>query len=258
MTRASGDTAGVLSSLINLGSVALYEGNYDRAESMLEESLAISREGGYREGVGWALNQLGMVAYHRGNLERAELSLRESLAVHKDLGDMGRVASVLEALAETASARKQFGLSARLFGAAERLRETVGAPVPPCERPEHDRVLASVRTNVGHEEFSRLRAEGKAMKLEEAFSQALEPGPAQSTAQATAQSPVQATAQDVLSAREAEVLGLVAEGLTDQEVAQRLYLSPRTVGQHLSSVYRKLGVRSRTAATREAVERGLI
>jgi predicted ATPase/DNA-binding CsgD family transcriptional regulator len=258
MTRASGDTAGVLSSLINLGSVALYEGNYDRAESMLEESLAISREGGYREGVGWALNQLGMVAYHRGNLERAELSLRESLAVHKDLGDMGRVASVLEALAETASARKQFGLSARLFGAAERLRETVGAPVPPCERPEHDRVLASVRTNVGDEEFSRLRAEGKAMKLEEAFSQALEPGPAQATAQATAQSPVQATAQDVLSAREAEVLGLVAEGLTDQEVAQRLYLSPRTVGQHLSSVYRKLGVRSRTAATREAVERGLI
>lgn len=84
------------------------------------------------------------------------------------------------------------------------------------------------------------------MKLEEALSRALEPGPAR------------ATAQDVLSAREAEVLGLVAEGLTDQEVAQRLYLSPRTVGQHLSSVYRKLGVRSRTAATREAAERGLV
>jgi DNA-binding NarL/FixJ family response regulator len=64
--------------------------------------------------------------------------------------------------------------------------------------------------------------------------------------------------KDVLSAREVEVLGLVAEGLTDQEVAQRLYLSPRTIGQHLSSVYRKLGVRSRTAATRAATEQGLI
>jgi DNA-binding CsgD family transcriptional regulator len=62
----------------------------------------------------------------------------------------------------------------------------------------------------------------------------------------------------VLSTREAEVLGLVAEGLTDQEVAQRLYLSPRTVGQHLRSVYRKLGVKSRTAASRAAIERGLI
>lgn len=61
-----------------------------------------------------------------------------------------------------------------------------------------------------------------------------------------------------LGAREAEVLGLVAEGLTDSEVASRLYLSPRTVGQHLRSVYRKLGVRSRAAATRAAIERGII
>jgi ATP/maltotriose-dependent transcriptional regulator MalT len=250
MTRASGDTAGVLSSLINLGSVALYEGDYDRAEAMLEESLALSRDGGYREGVAWALNQLGTVAYQRGNLERAEHSLGESLAIHKDLGDMGRLASVLEALAETSGARKRFELSARLFGVAERIRETIGAPVPPCERPEHDRILASVRARVGDEEYARLRDEGRTMKLEEALS--LAPDPAQATPRATSR------AQDVLSARETEVLGLVAEGLTDQEVAQRLYLSPRTVGQHLSSVYRKLGVRSRTAATREAVEHGLI
>jgi len=61
-----------------------------------------------------------------------------------------------------------------------------------------------------------------------------------------------------LSAREVEVLGLVAEGLTDQEVAGALYLSPRTVGQHLRNVYRKLGVSCRTATTREAIGRGLI
>ena len=84
------------------------------------------------------------------------------------------------------------------------------------------------------------------MAFQEAFSRTLEPDA----------SP--AITQDVLSAREVEVLGLVAEGLTDQEVAQRLFLSPRTVGQHLTSVYRKLGVGSRTAATRVATERGLI
>ena len=161
---------------------------------------------------------------------------------------MGRVASVLEALAETAAARKRFGPSARLFGVAERLRETIGAPVPPCERPEHDRALTTVRTRVGDKEFFWLRTEGRTMKLEEALSQALESGPATAPA----------TAQDLLSPRETEVLGLVAEGLTDQEVAQRLYLSPRTVGQHLSSVYRKLEVKSRTAATHEATERGIL
>jgi DNA-binding NarL/FixJ family response regulator len=60
-----------------------------------------------------------------------------------------------------------------------------------------------------------------------------------------------------LSVRELEVLGLVAEGLTDAGVAERLHLSPRTVGRHLESVYRKLGVSSRMAAVRTAGELGL-
>ena len=60
-----------------------------------------------------------------------------------------------------------------------------------------------------------------------------------------------------LTAREVEVLRLVAEGLTDAQAADRLSLSPRTVGQHLRSVYNKLGVENRAAATRLAVERGL-
>jgi DNA-binding CsgD family transcriptional regulator len=55
-----------------------------------------------------------------------------------------------------------------------------------------------------------------------------------------------------------EILRLVAEGLTDSRVAQRLYVSPRTVGQHLRSIYRKLGVPTWAAATKEAVERNLI
>lgn len=63
---------------------------------------------------------------------------------------------------------------------------------------------------------------------------------------------------EALSAREVEVLRLVAEGLTDARVAERLYLSPRTVGQHLRSVYNKLGMNSRTAAVKKAVELGLI
>jgi len=60
-----------------------------------------------------------------------------------------------------------------------------------------------------------------------------------------------------LSQRELEVLRLVAEALTDAQVADRLSLSPRTVGQHLRSIYNKLGVNSRAAATRFAVEHGL-
>ena len=60
-----------------------------------------------------------------------------------------------------------------------------------------------------------------------------------------------------LSEREAEVLRLVAAGLTNAQVAERLYLSRRTVDAHLTSIFRKLGVNSRSAATRFAVEHGL-
>jgi DNA-binding NarL/FixJ family response regulator len=60
-----------------------------------------------------------------------------------------------------------------------------------------------------------------------------------------------------LTPREIEVLQLVTEGLTDAEVAERLFLSPRTVGTHLTSVYNKLGVSTRMAAARRATELGL-
>ena len=60
-----------------------------------------------------------------------------------------------------------------------------------------------------------------------------------------------------LTRREVEVLRLVAQGLTDAQVAERLYLSPRTVGRHLASIYNKLGVATRLAATRFALEHGL-
>jgi DNA-binding NarL/FixJ family response regulator len=67
-----------------------------------------------------------------------------------------------------------------------------------------------------------------------------------------------ADAPEGLTAREVEVLALVAEGLTDADVAERLVVSIRTVHAHLRSIYRKLDVRTRSAATRYAVEHGLM
>ena len=86
------------------------------------------------------------------------------------------------------------------------------------------------------------------MTPEQAVEYALEPSSATPRLKNTAE----------LSAREVEVLGLVAEGLTDRQVAERLYLSPRTVGRHLRSIYNKLGVSSRAAAVKQALERDLI
>jgi DNA-binding NarL/FixJ family response regulator len=61
-----------------------------------------------------------------------------------------------------------------------------------------------------------------------------------------------------LTAREVEVLGLVAQGMTNAQIAERLFLSPRTVSTHLTSIYHKLGVASRAAAVRFASEHNLV
>ena len=62
---------------------------------------------------------------------------------------------------------------------------------------------------------------------------------------------------DQLTAREVEVLRLVAQGLSDIQIAERLVISPRTVNNHLTSIYSKIQVSSRSAATRYAMEHHL-
>jgi DNA-binding NarL/FixJ family response regulator len=61
-----------------------------------------------------------------------------------------------------------------------------------------------------------------------------------------------------LSAREREVVALIAKGATNSEIAGELYLSPHTVKEHTSAIYRKLGVRNRAAAVRAAQRLGLV
>ena len=61
-----------------------------------------------------------------------------------------------------------------------------------------------------------------------------------------------------LTTREVEVLRLVTQGLTNEQVAEQLVISPRTVNTHLTSIYGKIGVTSRSAATRYALEHLLV
>lgn len=101
---------------------------------------------------------------------------------------------------------------------------------------------------LGEAAFATAWAEGRAKTPEEAVAYALEETP---------EWPAR-SAGGLLSAREIEVLRFVAEGLTDAQIAERLYLSRHTVGNHLRSVYRKLDARGRAAAVKRAGELGLL
>lgn len=67
-----------------------------------------------------------------------------------------------------------------------------------------------------------------------------------------------ATASSDLTAREQEVLQLLVTGMSNLEIAEQIFVSPRTVKAHVASIFEKLGVHDRTAAAMAAVRRGLV
>jgi DNA-binding NarL/FixJ family response regulator len=167
----------------------------------------------------------------------------------------------LEGLACISGAGGEAERAARLFGAAERLREAVGDKHTPEEAALQGPYLATARSQLDEVAWQAAWAEGRAMSMEEAIEYALSKDePSATTSSSTPRHSSLSSAPELragLTSREVEVLGLVAEGLTNAQVAQRLFLSPRTVHRHLNSIYHKLGVSSRTAAIRFAIEHGL-
>jgi DNA-binding NarL/FixJ family response regulator len=148
-----------------------------------------------------------------------------------------------------AHARRDVACAARLFGATESLHERIGSPLSVTQRKDQAVVVPPVRAALG-DAFDAAWADGRSLTVDAAVALALEVAVDSASAPSIGHAP--------LTPRELEVLRLVATGLTDAEVAERLFLSRRTVSSHLTSIYTKLGVASRTAATRYAVEHQLI
>jgi non-specific serine/threonine protein kinase len=161
-------------SLNGLGWVAHAEGEYRTAQALFEQSLAIFRELGSRGDIAWSLTSLGHVARLQGEYGKARALFEESLAIERELGEKRVIVGDLEGLAAVAVAQGEPERAARSFGAAEGLREAMGAPLPPADRAENDRSVAAVRTALGEEGFAASWAEGRALPLEQAICSALE------------------------------------------------------------------------------------
>jgi len=123
----------------------------------------------------------------------------------------------------------------------------------PIERAIHEFSMAATRIQLGDEMFEAAWAEGHTMSLEQAIKEQ-DQATISLAPSSTPLAKSTATFHEGLTTREVEVLSLVAQGLTNEQVAQRLAISPRTVNSHLTSIYAKIGVNSRSAATRYAIE----
>ena len=164
--RELGDVEGAAWSLISLGTVARYQGNVERASVLLTESLALSEGIGFREGIAWSVEQLGLLAAVDGDPAAISL-LRRSLELHSELRDRWRMSSVLEDLAAIALAQGNARQAARLLGAAEALRETIGTVIAPCERLQHNQTTKAVRTALGDEAFDAALRQGQLASMDE-------------------------------------------------------------------------------------------
>jgi DNA-binding NarL/FixJ family response regulator len=144
------------------------------------------------------------------------------------------------------------------------MNQSLGFAMPPLARTDFESSLTAVRTRLDREIFEKLWIEGQNMNLEQAVTlakQTLESWveadeAAESLPSSSAPAIAQAALTD-LTTREIEVLRLVATGLTNAQVAQELSVVPRTVNAHLTSIYAKIGVTSRSGAIRYALEHDL-
>ena len=143
-------------------------GQPERARSLYIEALAILEELGDRRGVARVFMHLAELALAEGDGQRARGLFRQGLAIRQALGDMSGLASAMESLAG-AIATDDPEAAARLYGAAESLRESIRAIVPPQAAAAHDQNLADLEARLSPERFETARREGRLMAPNEAL-----------------------------------------------------------------------------------------
>jgi predicted ATPase/DNA-binding CsgD family transcriptional regulator len=259
--QALGNTWGVAQVLNLLGQLAFQRGELRQAEALLKDSARLAAEvGDQRDFAHSCLLQAALAAV-QGEYAVARLRYGEGLSTALDLRHTSYIASGLKGLGCVAAALGLSTWAAMLWGAAEPLRESHSVAIP---QAIYERMVAVVRSQLGEPAFKEARAKGRTMTSAQVLAspEAFAPQVPQHAQAALGSAPISPAGHlsypAGLTAREVEVLCLVAQGLSDAQVAEQLVISPRTVNWHLTSIYSKLGVSSRAAATRYALEHALM
>ncbi len=241
---------GIANSLLLLSYISIDLKEYDRARSLAEEAVNPFRKIGDKWTIAYSLTDLADVVLLQGDAEATYMLVKESLALSIELDFRGMIAVSLEQLAAVATLREQPEVAARLWGAAEALREINAIPLylQGVVLPNYQRMVAAVRNQLGNEALTSTWAEGRTMTPEQAIvmqeraTKAVEMVTPVDKQLVPPSSPAPRSGNLAgLTTREIEVLCLVAMGLTDIQVAEKLVLSPRTISTHLRSIYSKLG-----------------
>ncbi|GHO76608.1 hypothetical protein KSD_43790 [Ktedonobacter sp. SOSP1-85] len=250
LARTLDDKALIATAVQNLGYLAIQERNLTEASALAQEALTLFRELGDKTFVTIALHSLGDVYMLQGDRQQATAAYQEGLTMAEEIGNAIQAGWHLIALAKIAAAEDRFQQAARLLGTAI-VKIDVSIHMNSAERAEYEQLVQSIRTHLGEKKYAGELLAAKSSGAEQSTRHTEQGAAIQPPADEPAPYPAG------LTAREVDILRLVAQGLTDAQVAEKLIISRRTVNWHLTSIYSKLSVSSRTAATRYAIEHQL-
>jgi non-specific serine/threonine protein kinase len=244
------DLEGATVTRASLAMALLFQGETARAAALCAEAREICVAAGERWCRSHALVASALVAQAQDRPGEARGYLRDSLPLRESLGDTLGLAISIEVLAGTAAMEGESIRAATLRGAGRRVWHDLGIPGGGSrEYDERDqRVATRLRTELGDSVFEAAFQDGWKLSLDEAVAYALETGePTEPLAGPEPVSP--------LTPREGEVAQLVAEGLSNKQIAARLLISQRTAESHVENILAKLGFASRTQIAAWAARR---
>jgi DNA-binding CsgD family transcriptional regulator len=249
-----------------LGYETLAQGEEARAASLFEEALLLGRAVGNPVTIARVLCGLGHLAWRQREESRAREFFEQSIQCLNGLEKFARarwiIASCLEGMAEIAWAEGKVAWSVRLCAAAiAHCPLDNPAAFLSALHPNYAETLEAAGNKCKKGAFAQLWAEGCTMTLEHILGKEGQARPGKRAKQSPPEEPTTQPPLIIsheLTPRELEVLTLIAQGLKNKVMAERLTLSPNTINIHVQAVYRKLKVSSRAEATRRAFEHGLV
>ncbi len=253
--REQGVTDHAADSLNRLGDLARLAGDFVHAQALYSESLAMWQSVRGSPGIASALHKLGQTARRRGDAHEARRLLAESLSLQREIGNKQGVIECLVALAGLAL---EWGPSERgvaLLAASEALLDGLGAPLAPADRTDFERDLAYGKASLSAQEWATANQKGRSLSVTEALFLALASPPAHPIEPGAVAGTL--ASGSVLSPRETEVASLIAQGLSNREIAAELVITEKTAANHVEHIMAKLNLRSRAQIAVWAVRHDL-